>query len=185
MTKRQKTRFADDDKYSIRILGLMRTPPLLVGLVLGFLMSLATSRFEEVLSKHVQVAFFIPFIVYMADAVGTQTQTIYMRDLTRGKAHFFTYLIKEGALGVLLGSLFGLLSFLATIIFFQWMLLALAVGLSMFVAIATAPIVNMIIVELLELENQDPAMGSGPIATVIQDAISVIMYGMIASAIIL
>jgi len=64
------------------------------------------------------------------------------------------------------------------------MLLALAVGVSMFVAIATAPVVNMIIVELFELENQDPAVGSGPIATVIQDAISVIMYGIIASAII-
>jgi len=65
---KQAVRYADDDKYSIRILGLMRTPPLLIGLVLGFFMSLATSRFEEVLSKHVQVAFFIPFIVYMADA---------------------------------------------------------------------------------------------------------------------
>jgi magnesium transporter len=180
-----KIRFADDEKFSIRVLGLMRTPPLLIGLVLGFLMSLATSRFEEVLSKHVQVAFFIPFIVYMADAVGTQTQTIYIRDLTRGKAHFFTYLVKEGVLGILLGLLFGLLSFIATIVFFHWMLLALAVGISMFVAISTAPVINIIIVELLELEHQDPAMGSGPIATVIQDAISVIMYGIIASAIIL
>ncbi|MBI4225512.1 hypothetical protein HY612_00180 [Candidatus Roizmanbacteria bacterium] len=79
----------------------MRVPPLVAGLFLGFFISFVTSRFEEVLTKNIEVVYFIPFIVYMADAIGTQTQTIYARDLSHGKANFVTYLIKEIILGLI------------------------------------------------------------------------------------
>ena len=178
-------KYADDDKYPISTLALMRIPPLLCCLVLGMVLSFVMSRFEEVLAKNVQVAFFIPLVVYMASAVGGQTQGIYTRDLKSGKAKFATYLLKETCLGLILGFLFGALSWFIVETWFGSEELARAIALSMFAAVASAPLVALIITEVFELEHQDPAVGAGPIATVIQDTISVIIYGLISSAILL
>jgi len=163
----------------------MRMPALLVGLLLGFVLSFMTSVFEELLTTNVQTVFFLPFIVYMADAVGTQSQTIYVRDLGRGKAKFLTYLLKETALGIILGSVFGVISFVVVSLWLGSAELAIAVAIAVLAAIGTAPVVAIIVTEVLELEHKDPALGAGPIATVIQDAISVLVFGAVASAFLL
>ena len=55
----------------------------------------------------------------------------------------------------------------------------------MFAAVLVAPLVALLVTETLQLEHSDPAVGSGPIATVIQDTLSILIFGLIASAIIL
>lgn len=177
--------YADDDKESVGLLLRLRLPSLFIGLVLGMVLSLVTSTFEEVLQRNIHVAFFIPFIVYLADAVGTQTQNIYTRDLRTGKANFKKYLLKESALGVILGLVFSVLTVPITLLWFKSTELATAVSLATLGAIATAPLIALIVTELLELEHTDPAVGAGPLATVIQDTVSVLIYGLIASAVIL
>lgn len=185
MAKIKRRHFADDDRDSVGTLVWMRAPTLFIGLILGLALSFATSRFEQVLEKNVSVAFFIPFIVYMASAVGTQTQEIYTRDLSDGMARFTTYLFKESALGIMMGMLLGSISFAIIYLWFGSMTLAATVGLSLFCTISIAPTVAILITEIFQLEHQDPAIGAGPITTVIQDAISIMVYGVIASAIIL
>lgn len=182
---KDRIEYADDDKESVWTLLRLRIPSLVLGLVLGVALSFVTSRFEEVLAINISVAFFIPFVVYMADAVGTQTQNIYSRDLRSGKATFRKYLFKESFLGISLGLIFGLIIFPIVILWFNSFDLALAVSLSTFGAIASAPLVALIITEILQLDHLDPAVGAGPIATVIQDTTSILIYGFIASAIIL
>ena len=180
-----KIQYADDDTEPVKFLFRLRTPSLLIGLVLSVVLSFVTSQFEHVLSANIRVAFFIPLVVYLADAVGTQTQTIYARDLRTGKASFKKYLLKETALGILFG--LGSAALTAPVVFFwfQSAKLAFVVGSALFAAVASAPLIALIITELLQLEHKDPAVGSGPIATVIQDTVSILIYGAIASAIIL
>lgn len=178
-------RYINDERDAIRVLVGRRVPILIIGLLLGFIISFMTSRFDEVLIHSVEVAFFIPFVVYIAAAVGSQTQNIYIRALNAGKAKFNTYLLKEGAIGVLLGVLLGLVTWGAVMLWLGDMRLALAVGLSTLGAIITAPFVALLVTELLELEHQDPAIGTGPIATVLQDTVSIVIYGIITSLIIL
>ncbi len=182
---RSRVKFADDDRQSIGVLLGLRTPALIVGLILGLLLSFATSQFEEVISQNISVAFFIPFIVYLAAAVGAQTQSIYIRDLKTGKASFRRYLLKESIMGLLFGLLFGAIAAAIVLVWFKSTELALAVSLSLFGAVALAPVIALTVTEVLELEHTDPATGSGPIASVIQDTVSVLIYGFIASAIIL
>ncbi len=181
----EKIIYAEDDTNSLKRLLKLRLPSLIVGLALGIVLSFITSRFEEVLAKNIQIAFFIPFIVYMADAVGTQTESIYIRDLKTGKAIFKKYLIKETALGIILGLISSLAVALITFIWLGSTKLTFAISLAMFGAVAIAPLVALIVTELLQLEHTDPAVGAGPIATVVQDTISVVIYGLIASAVIL
>lgn len=183
--EKSKTIFADDDTEPVSLLFRLRVPSLVIGLSFGLLLSFVTSRFATVISENISVAFFIPFVVYLAAAVGTQTQSIYTRDLKTGRANFWKYLIKESLLGILFGVIFSLLTIMVIMFWFDEASLALAVSLSVLGAIASAPIIALVVTEILQLEHIDPAVGSGPIATVIQDTVSVMIYGFIASSILL
>lgn len=74
MNNHKGSSYADDDYESIGTLMKLRAPALVIGLFLGIGISFITSRFEEVLSHNLRVAFFLPFVVYIADAIGTQTE---------------------------------------------------------------------------------------------------------------
>ncbi len=183
--EKEKIEYAEDDTEPVNLLLRLRLPSLVVGLFLGIALSFVVSRFEEVISKNISVAFFIPFIVYLADAVGTQTQSIYARDLKTGRASFKKYLVKESALGIILGIVFSVIIGAVIMLWLKSWDLALAVSLATLGAVASAPLVALIVTELFQLEHEDPAVGAGPIATVIQDTVSIVIYGLIASAIIL
>lgn len=181
----KKILYADDDYESIRVLLKLRAPSLILGLILGIGISFITSNFEEVLSRNIQVAFFLPFIVYIAAAVGTQTEAIYSRDLKTGKAKFGNYFRKELTLGVIFGLMFGAFSGGIALLWLKNDLLALSIAIASFIAIAVAPLVALLITHIFQFMRKDPAAGSGPIATVIQDMISILIYGIVSSAILL
>ncbi|MFH1188455.1 MAG: CBS domain-containing protein [bacterium] len=58
-----------------------RLPWLLLGLLGGMFAAGVVKSFEATLSKNLILAAFIPLIVYMADAVGTQMEAFIIRDL--------------------------------------------------------------------------------------------------------
>lgn len=185
MSNKKIISYADDDLKSVASLFKLRAPSLVIGLLLGIAISFIVSNFEKVLSENIEVAFFIPFIVYISAAVGTQTQSIYARDLKSGKAKFATYLHKEFLLGIIFGSIFGVFSGLIVLWWLQNILLSLTLALSSFITIGTAPLIALLITQSFQNAHQDPAASSSPIATVIQDMLSVIVYGIVASLIML
>lgn len=185
MVNKNQVNYVDDDHTTIKRLFALRIPSLVVGLFLGLFLSFMASRFEEVLAKEVAVAFFIPFIVYLAAAVGTQTQTIYVRDLKTGRANFHAYLWKESILGFILGMFFCVLTSAIVMLWFRNFPLALAIGLGVLGAVMIAPVIALVISEILEMEHEDPAVWAGPMATVVQDTVSVLIFGSIASVILL
>lgn len=175
---------ADDEHDGVGLLLRLRVPWLVFGLLGGVAASFVVSRFEEVLSQNISLAFFLPVIVYMSDAVGTQTETIFVRDLTAGKAKFTSYLVKEFILGLFLGILFGVLIGLIAYFWIDSAEIALTVGLAMAVNVALAPIIALIVPELLFKEHTDPALGGGPFTTIVQDIISLFVYLLVASLIL-
>lgn len=106
---KEKIIYADDQKEGVSLLLRLRLPWLLVGLVVAFGASFIVSSYEEIVSQNIALAFFLPAIVYIGDAVGTQTETIYVRNLSKEKVNFSVYLIKEVLLGLSLGVIVGLL----------------------------------------------------------------------------
>jgi len=183
--KKKATLYADDDYESVGTLLRLRAPSLFIGLLLGVGISIVTSRFEEVLSQNIQVAFFLPFIVYVADAIGTQTEAIYSRDLKSGKAKFSNYLRKEFFLGIIFGIVFGIFSGAIILFWLKNTLLAVSVASATCLTIAVAPIVALLVTYIFQSLHDDPAANSGPITTVIQDMTSVLIYGVVSSIIIL
>jgi magnesium transporter len=153
-----------------------RLPWLLVGLLGSILATMVMAQFEQALERRVVIAFFIPAIVYLADAIGTQTEAIAVRFLSHSHAPLQRLLPTELVTGLLIGVCLGLAIFPLVALAFGDMRLALAVTLAVVAAGVCATCVGLIFPWLLSWAGADPAFGSGPVATVIQDVMSLIIY---------
>ena len=161
-----------------------RTPWLIIGLTLSMGLGLIASFFEETLEASIALAFFIPVIVYVADSVGTQASTIAVRALAITKINYGRYVRKELLVGIALGVIMGLFGALGALIISQSAPVALVVGLTLFTASALATVLASLVPITLRKLGKDPALGSGPLATVLQDILSLVIYFLFAMAII-
>jgi magnesium transporter len=139
------------------------------------------ARFERILEARVAVAFFVPGQVYIADAIGTQTETIAVRGLSLSRAPLSHLLAGELKAGFLIGLVLAGLIFPAVWLVFGDLRLAVAVASAVMVAGATATSIGLFLPWILSQAGRDPAFGSGPVATVIQDILSLFIYFMIVS----
>jgi magnesium transporter len=159
-----------------------RLPWLLLGLAGALVSAVLIGAYQQELEANVLLALFIPGIVYMADAVGTQTETLIIRGLSVGVT--VRKVVKRE---LLTGALVGLTVAAAffPLAWWRWGDLDVAVtaALALLAACSTATIVAMGLPYLLDRLGKDPAYGSGPLATVIQDLISILVYFAIATAI--
>jgi magnesium transporter len=160
-----------------------RVPWLLLGLAGAVLAADIVGFFAKVLQANLMIAFFIPGIVYLADAVGTQTEALIIRGLSVG-VPIGSVLRRE----ILTGLVIGLVLAIAFYPIGLWRWggdgVVLAVALAIFVACATANLVALALPWVLNRLGIDPAFGSGPLATVVQDLLSIVIYLVIATAIL-
>ena len=153
-----------------------RLPWLMVGLAGGALATAAMATFEATLEKTVAVAFFVPGLVYLADAIGTQSEAIAVRGLSLTRTGIGRLLAVELRTGMLIGVTLGALAFLPIWLAFGNVRLAAAVSVSIFVAGSIAAAIGLGLPWLFARRGLDPAYGSGPVATVIQDILSILVY---------
>lgn len=185
MEMHEEHREEDVAKESVEHSIEYRVPWLLLGLLGGAVATVIVSKYEAVLAADVRLAFFIPIIVYLSDAVGTQTETIYVRSLSKKKVNFIRYIAKESVIGFGLGIVSGIVFGMFATYWLASPLLGITIGLAMLVNLTIAPVLAVLIPNMLYKQHVDPALGAGPVATIIQDVISLLVYFMIASIIIL
>jgi magnesium transporter len=130
------------------------------------------------LEARLTVAFFVPGIVYLADAIGTQTEAIAVRGLSLSRASLWDLLGGELRTVMLIGAVLGALSFPAVLLAFGDVWLAQAVALAILTAGMTATSIGLLFPWVFAYTGKDPALGSGPVATIIQDVLSLLMYFM-------
>jgi magnesium transporter len=155
---------------------LYRLPWLLVGLAGSAAATALMAGAEAELSAHVAVAFFIPAIIYLADAIGTQAEAVAVRGLSLTDGGPLRLLLGELGTGALLGLTLAVLSFLAVWTVFGDLRLALAVALALAAAGTLATGVGFLLPWVFQRVGVDPALGSGPVATVVQDVLSLAVY---------
>ncbi|KKU55504.1 hypothetical protein A3H89_01410 [Candidatus Amesbacteria bacterium RIFCSPLOWO2_02_FULL_48_11] len=184
MIRAVKKVIIDEAHWRLSRLVRLRLPWLVAGLAVGLAGSVLMGRFEQLLAQNISLVFFVPIIVYMSDAVGTQTEIILVRDLGGKRVNFGRYLTKELLLGFYMGLVLGILIGAAAWVWLRSAKLAVTVGLAMFINVTVAPLVAVLVAEVLFKEKADPALGAGPLTTVIQDVISLLIYLVIAAAIL-
>lgn len=176
-----RARLAAEEPVSRRL--LHRLPWLLVGLAGAMASAVIVGSFEAQLDEVVLLAFFLPAVVYMADAVGTQTETLLIRGMS-ASVDMRTVVRRELITGVLIGALIGLTFFPFALIGWGDADVALAVGLALIASCSIATSVATVLPRLLARFGSDPAFGSGPLATIIQDLLSIAVYLAIATPIV-
>lgn len=160
-----------------------RLPWLLVGLAGSAVAAWLVRGFEGDLADDVRLAFFVPGVVYMADAVGTQTEALVIRGLSVGVGVRRIYRL-ESLTGLVVGLLVAAVAVPAVWLAFGALDLALAVGLSLLAACSLATVVAMSLPWLMHRLGRDPAFGSGPLATVVQDLLSLVIYFLVATGLV-
>jgi len=161
-----------------------RIPWLILGLGGGWFAASIARFFGAALEKEITLAFFLPLVVYMADAVGTQTETVLVRALAYGKIYPVRQFIAEGLIGLSIGAVVGGLAGLGFLFVDGRRTVALVLALTLAVTALVATFVASALPLILNRLGADPALASGPIATVLQDLLSVAIYLSIATALL-
>lgn len=164
------------------ILAKARLPWLILGLFGGILAAQVVNFFESSLKTHFILAAFIPLIVYMADAVGTQTETLFIRSLALDtQLNIKGYLWREIKISFFIALVLGVFLSIVSIFWFRLPYIGLILGISLFLTVIIAILIAVLIPLILQKFKKDPALGSGPFATIITDVASLIIYFTVAT----
>ncbi|HSW22964.1 MAG TPA: magnesium transporter, partial [Burkholderiaceae bacterium] len=143
------------------------------------------SRFEASLAALPALAFFVPGLVYMADAIGTQSEAIAVRGLSLSRIGLAKLIGGELRTGLLIGFVLSALAFSVVWAVFGQPRLAAAVALALAAASVVASAMGLALPWLLSRLGSDPAYGSGPLATIVQDVLTLLIYFGCVHAIVL
>jgi magnesium transporter len=152
-----------------------RFPWLVIGLLGAMVSAVIVGAFEEQIREEVLLALFVPAVVYMADAVGTQTEAVVIRGIAVGVS-IRDIVWRELAAGAIIGVLIGATFFAFALAVWGNGRIAATVAIALFISSSIATLVAMVLPYALARLGQDPAFGSGPLATVIQDLLSIVVY---------
>ena len=167
----------------------IRLPWLFASWVGGILAAFIIGIFNNILESAIALAAFIPVIIGMGGNVGTQSSTIIVRGLATGRVSFensIKVLFKEVRVGLILGTLYGIL--LGIFAIFQFIdaspLLGVVVGLSICVSMILAATIGSLVPLVLNRFDIDPAVATGPFVTTAIDVIGVAFYFIIARSLL-
>jgi magnesium transporter len=161
---------------------ISRLPWIIIGLIGGIFSAQVVRLFEPTLSKNLILASFIPLIVYIGNAVGIQTQTFFVRDIAfNPKLKVFSYSIKQLITSGMIGVISGLFIWFIVTLITGLKFIGLVIGLAAFSAITASTVTAILVPYIFALQKKDPATGSGPFTTILQDLLSLFVYFAIAA----
>lgn len=162
----------------------VRLPWLLIGIIGGIIGVIILAQFENILKKEIALSFFIPVVVYISNAIAIQSQALLIRRLASKAVNAQKFLIRELHVSIWLGAVSAIIIATFAGLWLGSGLIAFTVGLAIFVSTVVAVAIAITIPLVLFAAKKDPALGSGPFATSIQDISTILIYFLIASLII-
>ncbi len=163
---------------------LHRAPWLIIGLIGVLITAAAIGLFEDVIQRKLILVFFIPAVVYISGALGNQLQTLFIRDLSviGDKLKIHLYILKQTSISLVIAVIVASITFFGITFFWKDFEAAKIISLAMFSSIILTNFTSFIITYSLKKAGKDPAIGAGPFATMVSDGTSIIVYLLIASA---
>ncbi len=159
-----------------------RLPWLVLGLLGGLAAAFVVDTFEHMLTTYLILAAFIPAIVYLADAVGSQTQMLLVRTLTlRPDMKLAGYLWRELVVNIILATFLAALIGIISYFWLHLIDLSVTLSLAIFFTITCTVVISVGMPWFIHKIGYDPAVASGPVATVIRDMASLLIYFAVAS----
>ncbi len=162
-----------------------RLPWLVVGLFASSITTFVMVGFEQSLLANVAVAFFVPALLYITGAIGTQAVSVAVQGLSTENISIKALLHDEFVIGIAIGASLGLISSILVFAAFGDSILSLAVGLAVLGGGTISALVGSGLPWVFNHFDFDPALGSGPVCTIIQDVSSLLIYFVLVGALVL
>ncbi|QTA82257.1 Magnesium transporter [Desulfonema limicola] len=162
----------------------IRFPWLFASCLGGIIAFFIIGHFEKSLSKVTYLAAFIPVIMGMGGNIGTQSSTIVVRGLSTGLLHvrdIWSVVFKELSIGMLLGLIYGSLIGIVAQLQYNLPAFAVSVSIAVITSMSVAALVGSMVPMIFGRLNIDPAVASGPFVTTFIDIIAVFCYFQIAT----
>ena len=142
--------------------------------------------FEDELARVVSLALFIPLLIDTGGNAGSQAATVVIRAMAVGEVRFTDLprvLWREARVGLLLGLMLGAVAYGPVAVFFDADL-ALVVSLSLVSICGWATFAGAVLPLLARRVGVDPAVVSAPLITTLVDATGLLIYFVIARAVL-
>ena len=173
-------------KTSVWNLVTHRLPWLLLLMISATFTSTIITHFETLLSGAVVLTAFIPMLMDSAGNSGSQTSVTVIRNMALGEVELSDWLrvlFKELRVAVLSGLALAAVNFLRMMIFTSaGTMVSLTVSVTMLCTVVIAMAVGCLLPMGAKRLGLDPAVMASPMITTIVDACSLLIYFMIASA---
>lgn len=150
-----------------------------INLVAAFLVSRMIGTFEGTILQIVALASLMPIVASMAGNTAMQTATIVIRALALnqvGLRNWHFLLIRELALGIVNGLLWGFMVGLFGFLFYQDVQLALVLTASMFAVFVMGAGIGFLVPVIVNLLRKDPALGTVVIVTTLTDCLGFFVF---------
>ena len=178
--------FDEDEILSGHIIKSIRarTPWLFITLLGEFLAVNVAHHFDKVIGILPIIAIFMPLLAGLGGNIGTQSITLMVRGLSTGEVTLssaFYHIFREFRIGLIIGTLFGLI---VTLITWQWqhsLALGFVVGTAMILNMTLATVIGTLTPFALKKINIDPAVASGPVIATTIDVMGLTVYFMLVT----
>lgn len=170
---------------SIWTLTRARLPWLLIGMAGGIAGAYVIGAFD--IEKNPSMALFIPLIAAMGGNVGVQSAAIVVQGLAKdviNTSDISTRLLKELGVGLLNGTICGIVILLASMVLNFGLALSITVSIALLCVIIFAALFGTFIPLILDKYKIDPALATGPFITTANDIIGLIIYFLLGTLIL-
>ncbi len=174
-----------DDYFQTNLLTVARRRVvwLLVLLLTNTLTSAVIRSQDDILAQVVALAAFIPLLIGTGGNVGAQSSTVVIRGINTDKLRLreaFAIVKREAIAGMLLGLMLGAIVTLWAYFLQGSLLVAIAVGISLWAISVLASISGAALPFLFQAIGFDPALMSAPFITTAVDVLGVFIYFSVA-----
>ena len=182
-----------DDEYlkmSVIALAKNRIPWLCVLMISGTLSAFVIGMYQDLLDSVVVLSSFMTIITGTGGNAGSQASAMIIRGLALGEIQMrdtFKVVLKELRVGAICGLILGIIN-MGRMTFFDKATpfnIDLTVSISMGVAVILAKTLGCALPIIAKAVKLDPAMMAGPLISTVVDAIALVVYFSIATALIL
>ena len=166
---------------SIWSLTKARIPWLIIGMIGGLLGAQIIGLFK--IEENPLLAFFIPLITAMGGNVGVQSSAIIVQGLAAnnlGMDHWSKRLIKEFSVALVNGLICCVILFIMCMLLYPQPSIPITVSMSLLTVMIFAALFGTFIPLILNKNNIDPALATGPFITTMNDVIGLFIYFSIA-----
>ncbi|WPY98514.1 magnesium transporter [Christiangramia sp. OXR-203] len=164
-----------------------RLPWLMIGMFGGLGAASIISGFETILTTYPNLLVFVPLIQATAGNVGVQSSAIIVQGLANDslRGNILSRLLKEFGLALINGTSIAIIVFAISSYFFGTTIQeSISIGVALISVIVLAALIGTFIPIILNKNNIDPAVATGPFITTSNDVFGILTYFLIAKAIL-